>query len=126
MVKLLVVDDETDICDFVRNFFKERYFEVFVAHNGKDALDIIEAKSPEILLLDMKMPVMNGMETLKALRERNKNIKVVVITAIDDIDTIREAKRNGAESYITKPLLLEQLERTVLTIAEQIKMDVKQ
>ncbi len=123
MLKMLVVDDEADICDFVRKFFKERHFEVFVAHNGEDALSIIELEKPKILLLDVKMPIMNGMETLKALRLRGDDIKVIMITANNDIDVAEEAKKHGATEYITKPLLLEQLERTVFTIAEQIKMD---
>ncbi|MBL7073093.1 MAG: response regulator [Candidatus Omnitrophica bacterium] len=123
MVKLLVVDDEADICDFVQKFFKERHFNVFVAYNGEDALDIIQKERPKILLLDMKMPVMNGIETLKAIRERGDDIKVIMVTAINDIDVAKEARKCGASEYITKPLVLEQLEKTVLAMAKRIKMD---
>ena len=122
MLRLLVVDDEVDICDFVRNFFKERNFEVFVAYDGKKALEVVKSKKPEIILLDLRMPIMGGMEALKEIQNINSDSKVVVITAIEDTQTAEEAKHNGAIDYITKPLLLEQLERTVLTIAEQIKM----
>jgi len=125
MLKLLVVDDEADICDFVRKFFKERHFNVFVAHNGVDALSILSKERPKILLLDIKMPGMNGMETLKAIRERGDDVKVIMITAINDIATAQEAKKCGAAEYITKPLVLEQLEKTVLTIAHQIKLKVR-
>ena len=122
MLRLLVVDDEIDICDFVKNFFKERNFEVLVAYDGKEALEVVKSKKPEIVLLDLRMPVMGGMETLKEIQNINSDSKVVVVTAIEDTDTAEEAKHHGAVEYITKPLLLEQLERTVLTIAEQIKM----
>ncbi|MFH1878511.1 MAG: response regulator [Candidatus Omnitrophota bacterium] len=122
MLRLLVVDDEIDICDFVKSFFKERNFEVTVAFDGKDALDKIHEKKPHIVLLDMKMPVMDGMETLKHIRKIDKGIKVIVVTALADSEKAEESKQYGAVEYITKPLLLEQLERTVLTIAEQIKM----
>ena len=122
MLRLLVVDDEIDICDFVKNFFKERNFEVLVAYDGKEALEVVKSKKPEIVLLDLRMPVMGGMETLKEIQHINSDSKVVVVTAIEDTDTAEEAKHHGAVEYITKPLLLEQLERTVLTIAEQIKM----
>jgi len=125
MLKLLVVDDEADICDFVRKFFKERHFNVFVAYNGEEALRIIEKERPKILLLDMKMPVMNGMETLKAIRARGDDIQVIMITAINDIASAQEAKKCGATEYITKPLVLEQLEKTVLTIAKQLKVKVR-
>ena len=125
MLKLLVVDDEADICDFVRKFFKERHFNVFVAYNGEDALSILRKERPKILLLDMKMPVMNGMETLRAIRERGDDVKVIMITAINDLDVAQEAKKCGAAEYITKPLILEQLEKTVLTIARQIRVKVR-
>lgn len=123
MMKLLVVDDEVDICDFVKSFFKERNFEVSVAHNGRSAVEHIKSESPEIVLLDLKMPVMGGIETLKEIRNMGKICKVVVVTALEDIETVDEAKRCGAVGYLTKPLLLEQLERTVLTLAEQVRTE---
>jgi len=103
-------------------FFKERNFEVEVAANGKEALEIIDAKEPHIVLLDMKMPVMDGMEALKHIQKKGIDIKVIMVTAVEDSEKAEEAKRHGVVEYITKPLLLEQLERTVLTVAEQIKM----
>ncbi len=123
MIRLLVVDDEVDICDFVKNFFKERDFDVFVAYNGKEALSLVETRKPDIVLLDVKMPVMDGMETLRQIRKTGSDVKIIMVTAIDDAEKAEEAKRHGVVEYITKPLLLEQLERTVFTIAEQIKMN---
>lgn len=122
MLRLLVVDDEIDICDFVKNFFKERNFDVFVAHDGKAAVEMVKAERPDIILLDLRMPVMGGLDALKEIRKIDDTSKVVVVTAVEDTDSAEEAKRCGAVDYITKPLLLEQLERTVLTIAEQIKV----
>ncbi|MBU1084147.1 MAG: response regulator [Candidatus Omnitrophota bacterium] len=121
MLRLLVVDDERDICDFVKNFFKERDFDVIMAYNGQEALEKIEAEDPDIILLDIKMPVMGGLEVLKALQGRGK--KVIMVTAVEDGEKARDAKKWGAVEYITKPLMLEQLERTVMTVAEQIKME---
>lgn len=121
MLKLLVVDDEADICDFVKNFFKERDFEVMAAYNGRDAVNIVKEKRPDIVILDMLMPVMDGMQTLKELRRLKLPIRVIVVTAVEDTDKVNEAKKYGAMEYITKPLLLEQLERTVLSIAEQVR-----
>ena len=122
MLRLLVVDDEVDICDFVQNFFKERNFEVFVAYDGKEALEVVKSKRPEIVLLDIKMPVLDGMDTLKEIRRLDSKARVIMVTAIEDSEKAEEAKHHGAVEYITKPLLLEQLERTVYTVAEQIKM----
>ena len=122
MLRLLVVDDEIDICDFVKSFFKERNFDVFVAHDGRAALEAVKAERPDIILLDLRMPVMGGLDALKEIKKIDDTSKVVVVTAVEDVDSAEEAKRCGAVDYITKPLLLEQLERTVLTIAEQIKV----
>jgi DNA-binding response OmpR family regulator len=122
MMRILVVDDEVDICDFVKNFFKERNFDVDVAYDGKEAISRVKARKPHIVLLDLKMPVMDGLDTLKAIRRIDDKIKVVMVTAVEDTAMAEETKRHGAVEYITKPLLLEQLERTVMTIAEQLKM----
>jgi len=123
MLKILVVDDEVDICDFVKNFFKERDFEVFVAYDGKEAVSLVKARDPDIILLDIKMPIMDGIEALKEIRKWNSDKKVIMITAVEDAEKMEEARKHGVTEYITKPLLLEQLERTVLTVAEQIKME---
>jgi CheY-like chemotaxis protein len=125
ILRLLIVDDEPDICDFVKNFFKERNFDVLVAHDGKRAIETVKTRRPEIILLDLRMPVMGGLDALKEIREIDGDSKVVVVTAVEDAEMADEAKRQGAVDYITKPLLLEQLERTVLTIAEQIRSGKK-
>jgi CheY-like chemotaxis protein len=122
MLRLLVVDDEIDICDFVKNFFKERNFDVLMAHDGRVALEIVRTEKPQIILLDLRMPVMGGLDVLREIRNIDDTAKVLVITAVEDTDSVQEAKRCGAVDYITKPLLLEQLERTVLTMAEQIRV----
>jgi len=122
MIKILVVDDEVDICDFVRNFFKERDFEVFVAYDGREAVNLVKSRDPDIVLLDIKMPIMDGIEALKEMRKISPEKKIIMITAVEDAEQMEEAKRYGVAEYITKPLVLEQLERTVLTVAEQLKM----
>lgn len=122
MLRLLVVDDEADICGFVKGFFSERGFDVYSASNGAEALETMIKVHPDIVLLDVKMPVMDGMETLRRIREGSDPVRIIMITAIDEADTVEEARAQGVTEYITKPLLLEQLERTVLTVAEQIKI----
>jgi len=121
MIKLMIVDDEVEICDFVKNFFKERNFEVFTAYNGKEALDIIEAQNPDIVLLDIRMPVMDGMQMLKELHRRSKNSKVIMVTAAENPEKEAEARNYGAIEYIAKPLSLERLERSVFEVAEKIE-----
>lgn len=113
MHKLLVVDDEQDICDFVQNFFRERGFQVFTALNGDEALSIVKRENPELVLLDIKMQGMDGIAVLKHLKEIDKNLKVIMVTALEDQDKMNEACRLGACDYITKPLVLDHLEQAV-------------
>ena len=114
MHKLLVVDDENDICDFVKTFFKDRGFHVFTALNGEEALSIAKKERPDMVLLDIKMKGMDGLAALKHIRELDKSIKIIMVTALNDQDKMREAYKLGACDYITKPLILDYLEQTVL------------
>lgn len=113
MHKILVVDDEIDICDFVETFLKDRGFQVFTAANGDEALNIAKNEKPELVLLDIKMKGMDGIAVLKHIKEMDKNIKVIMVTALEDQDKIHEAYKLGACDYITKPLILDYLEQTV-------------
>ena len=113
MRKLLVVDDEKDICDFVKNFFQERGYNVLTVLNGEDALKVVRDEKPDLVLLDIKMAGMDGIATLKHLKEMDRNQKVIMVTALEDQDKMDEASRLGACDYITKPLMLDYLENAV-------------
>ena len=111
--KMLVVDDEKDICEFVKMFFSERGYDVFAAYSGDEALSLVKTNKPELVLLDVKMKGMDGIATLKHIKEYDRNIKVMMVTALDDQERIDEASRLGACGYITKPLTLDSLEQAV-------------
>ena len=113
MKKLLVVDDETEICDFLKAFFEERDFQVQTAHSGEAALLAVEKEKPHVVLLDIHMPGMDGMNALRQLKSRYPSLKVIMVTALETRDKIEEAIRLGADNYITKPLSLEYLEKDV-------------
>ena len=113
MRKLLVVDDEKDICDFVKNFFQERGYEVLTSSSGADALEIVKKDKPDLILLDIKMNGMDGIAALKHIKDIDRSIKVVMVTALEDQDKMNEACKLGACEYITKPLVLDLLEEAV-------------
>ena len=113
MRKILVVDDQDDICNFMKNFFQERGYHVLTALNGEDALTIAKLERPELVLLDIKLKGMDGIAALRHLREMNRNQKVIIVTALENQDKMDEASRMGACDYITKPLMLDYLEYTV-------------
>ena len=111
--KLLIVDDERDICDFVKNFFSERGYEVLTAGSGDEALALVKSENPELVLLDVRMKGMDGIAALKHIKDHDRNLKVIMVTALDDQDRMDEAARLGACDYITKPLTLDYLEQAV-------------
>ena len=120
MTRILVVDDEIDVCDFVKNFFEERDFQVYTALNGNDAIRIVRKDKPELILLDVRMKGMDGIETLKKIREVDKKVKVVMVTAVVEQDIMDQASKLGASKYITKPLILEELESAVLANTKEV------
>jgi DNA-binding response OmpR family regulator len=114
MAKLLIVDDESDIREFARNFFKKRDIEVFVASGGRQALDLIAKENPNLVLLDVRMEEMTGIEVLRELRKSNLTIKVIMVSGVEDEETINQAKALGVIGYVHKPFILEELEKIVL------------
>ncbi len=114
MAKLLIVDDEVDVREFAKNFFQKRKIEVLTASGGAQALKLIEEHRPDLVLLDVRMEEMNGIDVLKVLRSKNDNTRIMMVTGVENEDTIKEANRLGVLGYIHKPLILEELEKIVL------------
>jgi len=113
MKKLLLVDDEVEICEFLKTFFVDRGYDVRTAHSGQGAIDSVNEDPPQLVLLDIQMPGMDGIQALKAIKEAHPSLKVIMVTAVETQDKIEEAMRHGADNYITKPLSLEYLEKDV-------------
>lgn len=112
--KILTVDDEMGIDSFFYEFFAARNYEVFNAMDGREALRIVVKERPRIILLDINMRGMDGIETLIEIRKVDKDAVVIMVTAVKDDDMIKKAIDLGANDYITKPLSLEYLDRVVL------------
>jgi len=115
MSKLLIVDDEEDIREFAKRFFVKRGIDVFTASGGVEALKIIDQDHPDLVLLDVQMEEINGIEVLKRLRGDQNDTKVIMVTGAEDPAIISEADSLGVKGYIHKPLVLEELEKIVLS-----------
>ncbi len=111
--KLLVVDDEEEICDFLKSFFEDRQYLVEVAHSGVQAIEKVRSFNPSVVLLDIQMPEMDGLRALQVIKQENPKIRVIMVTAVETQEKIEESMRLGADNYITKPLSLEYLEKDV-------------
>ena len=105
---LLVVDDEPGVRESIRMIFENDY-RIITASSGMDAIGIVKEESPEVVLLDVKMPQMNGMETLRRIKEINQSSKVIMITATKTVKNAVEAMKLGAEDYITKPFDVDEI-----------------
>ncbi|MBI3321838.1 MAG: response regulator [Candidatus Omnitrophica bacterium] len=106
MKRMLIVDDELKICELLSRFFALRGFQTMTAHSGREAMDQLDGGSPDYLLLDVRMPDISGLEVLRHAKARYPQLKVVMVSALGDAETIEEAFRCGASDYIMKPLML--------------------
>lgn len=111
--KILIVDDEPGIRDFLRTFFQEKGYEVITVGDGESALSLIKKEDPHLMLLDLKMPSMDGEDVLKQAIRLKRDLKVVIITAMEDRKMRRYARRLGVLGYILKPFSLTYLHEVI-------------
>ena len=114
MARILIVDDEQGLIDFLAEEFKERGLDVDTALNGLEAVESVMAKSPDIVLLDVRMPGMDGIEALKKIKDINPALKVVMMTALQDEKIMEQARALGAIDYIKKPVSLAYLDTVIM------------
>ncbi len=113
MPRVLVVDDEPDAVELLQEFLAGKGYEVVTACNGEEALERVKADRPHVILLDVRMPRMNGLEVLRQVRQIDKEVGVIMVTAVNEEETGRQAMSLGAFDYVVKPLDLAYLERSV-------------
>ena len=113
--RILVVDDEEEIRQLVAEFLESRGYSVITAASGADALIAVKHYRPDLVLMDIMMPRMNGLEALKRIREIDRHVGIIMLTAVEDETIAREAIRREAYDYITKPLDFGYLELAVMT-----------
>ena len=112
--RILVVDDETSITDLLVEFLGEMQFDVVAAHSGREALERLGSETADAILLDLHMPGMDGMETLRQIRARGAHPPILMITGNDDLAVAREALSLGAFDHILKPIDFDYLGRAVV------------
>jgi len=120
MITLLVVDDEKGLAETVRNFFRNRGFTIEAVNSGEEALDSIKKKRPDIVLLDIRMKGINGLDTLEKIKKIDNSIKVIMVTVMDEKAIIDKARELGADEYITKPFMMDYLEEVVIKKVQEI------
>ena len=107
--KILIVDDDKDIVKIVTTMLEGRGWDVTAAYNGREALDMVNASRPDIILLDIMMPEMNGIEVLKRIKKMDSGVRIVMITAFGDVESYLDSMELGAYEYINKPFETDEL-----------------
>ena len=100
---MLIVEDERDLCECLQEFFESRGFSIRVVYSGEEALECVARESPDVILLDILLPGLSGLEVLKRVKQSLPNTRIVMVTGLDGIELRAEARLYGAAAYITKP-----------------------
>lgn len=103
--RILCVDDDKDMLELIKVILEQAGYDVCLSESGEDALKKISAEVPDLILLDIMMPIMPGLEVLKKIvsREKTRNVPVIMLTAINEFSYIKRAMELGASTYISKP-----------------------
>jgi two-component system response regulator PilR (NtrC family) len=122
MSKLLIVDDEQGMRQLLSIVFGREGHQVRLAENGRRALERLHEEAADLIISDVKMPDMGGIELLRAARELLPEVAVVMMTAFATVDTAREAFKLGADDFITKPFDIDELKLIVAKALERLKL----
>ena len=114
MSRVLVVDDSDSACDLIRDFLESKGYDVFLSRTGEDALAKVRELKPDVMLLDIVLPGIDGMEVLRRVRQFNDKIGIIMVTGINDESEAKEALKKGADDYLTKSINFDYLEMCLL------------
>ena len=113
MAKLLIIDDDQDIGSYLKGFFAKRGCQVFTSYTGEEGILSFKQHKPDLVLLDVKLPGIDGLEVLKQIRDNDKEVHVLMFTILGDDSLRKSAEALGANGFIKKPFNLQELEGTV-------------
>jgi two-component system copper resistance phosphate regulon response regulator CusR len=118
-VKILVVEDDRLVGQYVQRGLEEQQYHVDLVDDGREALRLVSGGNYDLVVLDLRLPGMTGLEALRTIRDRGITIPVLVLTAQDAVDYKVEALRSGADDYVTKPFAFEELLARVEAISRR-------
>ena len=119
-IKVLLIEDDATAREQLAKFIRKEDFEVLVAEDGKMGIELFNKESPDIVITDVKMPCVDGLEVMRTLRKQSKDVQIILITAFGETDTVITAIREGAIDYIKKPIDLDHLSLTLGRARENV------
>ncbi|MCK4436817.1 response regulator [bacterium] len=114
MKKILIVDDKINVCETIKYLFKDKGHEVIYALTGKDGLDMFEVEKPDVVILDMRLGDMSGLEVLERIKDIDPSCRVIVLTGSYSENNRRQSFKLGADHYLSKPFSIDTLNNVVL------------
>lgn len=125
MSKILVIDDDRSICETLELYLTEEGYEVVTAATGTEGLNKFVETSPDVVILDIRLPDVDGFTILEDLREDDENVKVIMITAYHDMESTINAMKSGAFDYIHKPVNVDELDMAIRKAVKSLEMEKK-
>ncbi len=116
---ILIVDDEIHVRDGLSEILQQEGFYVETASDGKEAISLSLNKRFDLMISDIKMPEIDGLQLLDEIQKVNPQIRVIMVTAFGDVQTYLKSMQLGAHEYINKPIRIQELKRVISTIMEQ-------
>ncbi len=113
--KILVIDDELSIGELIKDFLDGSGYTTFIATNAMQGIEIVRAERPALVLVDILMPEISGLECLKRIKQLYPETIVIIVTGLQDEQVAKQAIRQGAYDYILKPFNLDYLEKSILS-----------
>lgn len=118
-MKILVVDDEEIVLNTIRFHLESEGHLVITSADGREAIELIRNEEPDVIILDIMMPFMSGLELLEMVKSENKNIPAILISALDEIEVIETSLSIGADDFIIKPVNMDELSIRIKRVLEQ-------
>jgi len=125
MRSILVVDDDPLIRKTLSSHFSKENFDIFLAKNGEEGIHKYEDETPDLVILDIRLPDLDGIEALKKIKNMNRNAAIIIMTAYDDMKTTVEAIKHGAFEYLVKPLDYVELDLTIERVFKMKTLEEK-
>jgi DNA-binding response OmpR family regulator len=120
--KILVIEDEKEPREIITRCLNRKGYSTLSAATAKEGLELAKKEHPNITLLDIRLTDGSGFEVLKEIKELDKNMKVIIVSALNDEITIHQAKTLGADDYVTKPLTVEFLDNLILEKISELNL----
>src|SRR5512135_1582870 len=115
---ILVVDDEENTREGLSKILEKEGYNVEMAANGKEAMSLLKRQGFDLVITDMRMPLMDGLEVLREIKKMDEGIGVIMITAFGEVESYLEAMNMGAFEYINKPVRVNELKRVITKVLE--------